>query len=462
MNVTEIANESLKRSYKIVVPADSLAASVDTRLAEMAKTASQPGFRPGKVPKTILRRQFGQALYGEAVEKSVNESVGKTIEEKGLRPALQPRVEVKNIKEGEDLEFEVTVELMPEIADIAYGNIRIERPKAIVEDKTVEEAIGRIADANRERKSVEPARPAAKGDLVKIDFVGCIDGKAFENGSAEGFELELGSNSLIPGFEDQLIGIGAGDEREVKVSFPAEYGAAELAGKDATFTVKAHEIKEFVPRPVDDELAKSVGFDTLDLMRAGVRERIERDYTQLTRSIVKRRLLDHLAENHKFDVPQGLVEGEFESIWQQFERSKEAGQKPEGEAGQPEADKPEADKPEEEKLKVEYRDIANRRVRLGLMLAEIGRKNNIEVTAAEINAAVVREAQRYPRQEKMVFEFYGKNVEMRERLRAPIFEDKTVDFILELATVTDKPVSPDDLVKAAREDEEAAQSRAAV
>lgn len=439
MQVTDIATEGLKRAFKIVVPSGDLSGKVDSQLVEMSKTASMAGFRPGKVPVSLLRRQYGQALFADVVEKSVNESVGKTVEEKGLRPALQPRVEVKQIGEGKDLEFDVTVEIMPEIGDVDFGAIELERLKARVEDQAVEDALKRIADANKDQKPLATPRPAAKGDVVKMDFTGYVDGVAFPNGSATDYSIELGSGSLIPGFEDQVVGASAGEEREVKVTFPAEYGAAELAGKDAVFKVAVKEILEAVAKPVDEELAKASGFESLEKMRAAVRERIEQDYAQVSRALVKRKLLDQLAEKNKFGVPQGLVDMEFEAIWNQVEEAKKSGQKVEG---------------DEDKLKEEYRGIADRRVRLGLLLAEVGRKNNIEVSAAEINQAVMREAQRYPGQERAVLEFYQKNAEMRDRLRAPIFEDKTIDFVLELAKVADKFVPPDDLLKAAREGED--------
>ncbi|HJQ60640.1 MAG TPA: trigger factor [Vineibacter sp.] len=439
MNVTEIANEGLKRAYKIVVPVATLSGQVDSRLVEMAKTAVLPGFRRGKVPVPLLRKQYGQALFGEAVEKAVNESVGKTVEDNKLRPALQPRVEVKALGEDKDLEFDVTVEVMPEIAEIDFSSIELERLKATVEEKAVDDALDRIAGANKDQRDLPTPRPAAKGDMVKIDFTGYVDGVAFPNGAASDYTLEIGSASLIPGFEDQLVGASIGEDREVKVTFPAEYGTAELAGKDATFKVKVKEIRELVARPIDDELAKKSGFDNMEAMRKAVRERIEQEYSQVSRAIIKRQLLDKLAEHYKFNVPAGLVDIEFESIWKQVEDAKAAGQKVEG---------------DEAKLKEEYRAIADRRVRLGLLLAEVGRKNNIEVSATEVNQAVFREAQRFQGQERQVLEFYQKNPEMRDRLRAPIFEDKTIDFVIELAKVADKPVSPDDLLKAARQSEE--------
>jgi trigger factor len=439
MNVTEIANEGLKRAYKIVVPAATLTGQVDSRLVEMAKTAVMPGFRRGKVPVPLLRKQYGQALFGEAVEKAVNDSVGKTVEDKKLRPALQPRVEVKALGEDKDLEFDVTVEVMPDIAEIDFSAIQLQRLKATIEDSAVNDSLERIAAANKEQKELATPRPAAKGDMVKMDFTGYVDGVAFPNGAASDYTVEIGSASLIPGFEDQLVGAAAGEDREVKVSFPADYGNTELAGKEAAFKVKVKEIRELVARPVDDELAKKSGFDNLDAMRKAVRERMEQEYSQVSRAIIKRQLLDQLAERHKFAVPGGLVDIEFEAIWKQVEDAKTAGQKVEG---------------DEAKLKEEYRAIADRRVRLGLLLAELGRKNNIEVSAAEISQAVLREAQRFQGQERQVLEFYQKNPELRDRLRAPIFEDKTIDFVIELAQVTDKAVTPDELLKAARQAED--------
>ena len=352
---------------------------------------------------------------------------------------MQPRVDLKELGEGKDVEFEVAVEVLPEIGKLDFSGIELERLKAAVPEKDVEDALSRIAKANRTQKPVDPARPAQKGDAVKIDFVGSVDGKEFPGGTAQDYSLEIGSGSFIPGFEDQLIGAEAGKSIDVKVTFPQEYGAADLAGKDAVFKCTIKEVLEFVDKPIDDELAKASNFENLDAMRKAVGDRIGQDYTQISRSMIKRQLLDKLADGHKFEVPEGLVEGEFSAIWQRVEEAKKAGQKLED---------------DEEKLRTEYRDIAVRRVRLGLLLADVGRSNSIDVTPEELNQAVMREAMRYPGQERQVLEFYSKNPELREQLRAPIFEDKTIDFILELAKVTDKPVTPEELLKAAREVED--------
>jgi len=438
MQVTELSAEGLKHQFKIVVPASDLSAKIDERLAEMAKTAAMPGFRPGKVPVGLLKKQYGQALFGEAVEAAVNTSTAKAIEDRGLKPALQPRVDLKQLEEGKDVEFEVLVEVLPEIGKLDFSGIELERLKAEVPEKDIDEALERIAKANREQKPVDPPRPAQKGDAIKLDFVGSVDGVEFPGGAANDYTLELGSGSFIPGFEDQLVGAEAGKTVDVKVTFPTEYGAPELAGKDAVFKCTIKEIHEFVEKPADDEMAKKNNFENLEAMRKAIGERIGQDYSQISRTMIKRQLLDKLAEAHKFEVPEGLVESEFNAIWQRIEEAKQKGEKLED---------------DEEKMRKEYRDIADRRVRLGLLLADIGRSNSIDVTPEELNQAVMREAMRYQGQERQVLEFFSKNAEAKEQLRAPIFEEKTVDFILELAKVSEKSVTPEELLKAAREAE---------
>jgi len=405
----------------------------------MARTASMPGFRPGKVPAGLLKKQYGQALLGEALEQAVNQSTAKAIEDRGLKPALQPRVDLKGeFAEGKDVEFEVAVEVLPEIGQLDFSSVELERLKAVVPDKNIDEALDRIAKANREQKPVDPPRPAQKGDALKLDFVGSVDGVEFPGGKAEDYVLELGSGSFIPGFEDQLVGAEIGKPVDVKVKFPDDYGNKELAGKDAVFQCTVKEIREFVDQPIDDELAKKNNFENLEAMRKAVSDRIGQEYAQISRGMIKRALLDKLAESHKFPVPEGLVEGEFNAIWQRIEEAKKNGEKIE----------------DEEKAREEYRGIAERRVRLGLLLADVGRSNNIDVTPEELNQAVMREAMRYPGQERQVLEFYGKNAQLKEQLRAPIFEEKTVDFILELAKVTEKSVTPEELLETARKAEE--------
>ena len=439
MQVTELSAEGLKHQFKIVVPSSELTSKIDERLAEMAKTAALPGFRPGKVPVSLLKKQYGQALFGEAVEAAVNASTAKAIEDRGLKPALQPRVDLKQLEEGKDVEFEVVVEVLPEIGQLDFSGVELERLKAEVPEKDIDEALERIAKANREQKPVDPPRAAQKGDAIKLDFVGSVDGVEFPGGAAQDYVLEIGSGSFIPGFEDQLVGAEVGKPVDVKVTFPAEYGAPELAGKDAVFKCTVKEVLEYVDKPADDELAKKNNFENLEAMRKAIGERIGQDYTQISRTMIKRQLLDKLADSHKFAVPEGLVEGEFNAIWQRIEEAKKNGQKVEE---------------DEEKMRKEYRDIAERRVRLGLLLADVGRSNSIDVTPEELNQAAMREAMRYQGQERQVLEYFSKNPEVKDQLRAPIFEEKTVDFILELAKVSEKSVTPEELLKAAREAEE--------
>lgn len=430
MQVTELANEGLKREFRVVVPARDIADQVDVKLSTMSRDVRMPGFRPGKVPVALLKKQYGQAVMGEVLEQTVNTTTQQAISDRGLRVALQPRVEVTKFAEGEDLEFSFAVEVLPEIGQIDFASIKLDRLKVDVSEAEVEEALTRIAAQSFIKTPVD--RPAATGDIVTIDFVGTIDGKAFEGGTAKGVELELGSNNFIPGFEDQLIGVKPGDKKDLSVTFPADYAGKEVAGKQASFACEVLQVQAKSMRPVDDEFAKKAGFETMAAMRQAIRERIEREYSSVSRARMKRQLLDRLADTAKFAVPDGLVEIEFNSIWQRVEEAKKAGEKLED---------------DEEKMRVDYRDIALRRVRLGLMLAEVGRSNNIMVTPDELNRAVLNEAQRYPGQERQVLEFYGKNPQLKDQLRAPIFEDKAVDFIFELAEVSDKPVTREELLR---------------
>jgi trigger factor len=431
MQVTEVSNEGLKRQYKILVPANDISHQVDQRLGEIGKNARIAGFRPGKAPLSLLKKQYGQALMGEILEKTVNESSQKTIADRGLRPATQPKVEIVKFGDGEDLEFSMDFEILPEIAPMDFSQIEIERLKVEVTEPMIEETMQRIADQSRQRKPAPAEHAADKGDVVVIDFIGKVDGTPFENGSAENYELELGSNSFIPGFEDQLLGAKAGEKREVKVDFPADYGAVDLAGKAAVFDCTVKEVQTAEARPIDDELAKATGFDGLAAMRSAVRQRMEIEYSGMSRMRMKRQLLDKLAEKADFAVPDSLVEAEFNSIWQRVEEARKQGEKVVDD--------------DEDKARKEYRDIAVRRVRLGLLLAEIGRQNNIQITPEEMNRAMSAEAQRYPGQEKQVIEFFQNNVQARDSLRAPLFEDKTVDYIFELAKVSERPGTREEL-----------------
>ncbi|MGE0726366.1 MAG: trigger factor, partial [Alphaproteobacteria bacterium] len=425
------------------VPATELSAKVESKLSEIQQSARLPGFRPGKVPVGVLRKRYGQALLGEALQETLETSVQQTIEERGLRPAMQPKVEVQSFAEGGDLEYTVAMEVLPDIQAQDFSAVQVERLKARVDESEVDKALERVAGQHKRSAPIAEARPAAAGDIAVVDFEGSIDGKPFPGGGGKDFHLELGSGMFIPGFEDGVIGHSPGETFEVGVTFPAEYGNRQLAGKPASFEVTIKELRAPSPAAVDEELAKQIGFGTLQELRDATRQEIEREFGQISRIRLKRVLLDQLAGSYDFAVPEGMVDMEFETIWRRIEEQRKA--VAEGKA-EPDADDPDAGK-DEETLKADYRKIAERRVRLGLLLAEVGRVNNINVSDDELGRAVAEEARRYPGQERKVAEFYQKTPQAIASLRAPIFEDKVVDFILEMAKVSDREVSIDELLK---------------
>jgi trigger factor len=435
MQITETNAEGLKREFTVTVASNDIEKKMQDRLTEIGRTIRLPGFRPGKVPMPVLRKRYGASVMGEVLEKAVTDSSAQAMREHNLRPALQPKIEIVSFKEGADLEYKMAVELLPEIKPIDFAELQLERLRPEVPEDEIDKAVQRIAEPNRKSEPVD--RPATTGDVVVIDFVGKVDGKEFPGGSAQGHSLELGSSRFIPGFEDQLIGAKAGEHRAVKVTFPAEYGSEELAGKDAEFSVDVKEVREKQPLVIDDDMAKEMGFDALEGLRKAVREQLERDYGGLARQRLKRALLDQLAAKHDFPVPPGMVDLEFDTIWKQFQEAREQNK---------DAVEEEAGKSDDE-LKTEYRAIAERRVRLGLLLSEVGRANAITVNQDEVNRALGEEARRHRGYEKQVVEFYRSNPEALANLRAPIFEDKVVDFITEMATVADKTVSIADLLK---------------
>jgi trigger factor len=451
MQITETNAEGLRHEFMVVVGADDIERRVQDRLNDIGRSVRLPGFRPGKVPLSVLRKRYGSSVMGEVLEHVVNDSSTTAMRERNLRPALQPQVEIVSFDEGKDLSYKMAVEVLPEIQTMNFSELNLERLKPEVPDQEIDQALERIA---RQQRKSEPAdRPAATGDLVVIDFTGSIDGTEFPGGSAKDYTLELGSGAFIPGFEDQLVGAKTGEQRTVDVTFPADYGAPDLAGKTAQFAVAVKEVRAITPQPIDDSLAEAVGMENLEGLRQAVRERIERDYAGLARQRLKRVLLDRLAERHDFPVPQGMVDIELDTIWKQFEAERERARKS-GTA-------PEEGGKSDEELKAEYRAIAERRVKLGLLLSEVGRKNNITVSQEELNRALVDEARRFPGQERQVIEYYRKNPSAADGLRAPIYEDKVVDFVLEMAQVTERGVSPAELLAEAEEDDEDGEAAAA-
>lgn len=440
MQAKEIKKENLNVQYEVIVTAADIDRHVDTRLQEVGKTVKIAGFRPGKVPLDILKKRYGKAVMGEVLEMAVNEASAKVIQDNNLRPALQPKIEVKEFDDGKDLIYTMAVDLLPEIKVMDLKSIKVEKPVVKVEKKEVDEALQRIAKGNRQTEPVTEDRAAKTGDILVIDFHGrtAKDNKPHEGMHAHDAQLELGSGQFIPGFEDQLVGKKVGDKVEVKVTFPEEYHAAELAGQDAIFDTEVKQILQAKETEINDDFAKQLGLDSEKALREIIEKQMQSEYDGLSRQKVKRALLDVLDDSHEFEVPEGMKDLEYQNILMQVKMERQSELK-DGEL--------KLSAEEEEEL----RAIAERRVRLGLVLSEVGRANNVQITDQEMQRAVINEAQRYPGQEAQVFEYYRKNRQALEALRAPVFEDKVVDFVLELATVTDKPVTLEDLT---REEEE--------
>lgn len=446
MQVTEVSSDGLKRDFKVVIEAKEINEKVENRLRELSARVKIPGFRPGKAPIKLLKQRYGPSVMGEVLERAVTDSSNQALTERGLRPAVQPKIEIDSFEDGADLEYSMAIELLPEISPMDFSALELERVKIAVPEEEVDSALQRLADSRKESKPVETPRPAQSGDVLVIDFKGTVHGEALPGMAGEDHHLELGSNSFIEGFEEQLIGASVGDERTVTVTFPEAYGNEKLAGQPAVFECTVKEVREPVPAELNDELAKSLGAEGLDDLRDKVKERLGQDYDGLSRMRMKREILDQLAEGHDFEVPQSMVDLEFDAIWKQVEHEREHGHSDPDDEGK-----------DDEELKAEYREIAERRVRLGLLLSEVGRVNQIEVAQDEVNRALFQEAQRYPGQEQQVVEYYRQNPEALAQLRAPLFEDKVIDFIISLAKVNEREVSPDQL----REEEEKQAAEAA-
>ena len=445
MQVNETLNDGLKRGYTITVTADELDAKVMEKLAEAQPTVEMKGFRKGKVPMALLKKQFGERLLGEAMQETVDGAMSRHFEETGDRPAMQPEVKMANEqwKQGDDIEVRMSYEKLPEIPDLDSSSIEVEKLVVTPDETAVAEALKSLAE---NAKSFEAKEGAAEdGDQVVIDFKGSVDGEEFEGGAAEDYPLVLGSGSFIPGFEEQLAGATAGDEKEIKVSFPEDYQAPHLAGKDASFACTVKEVKAPKAAEVDDEMAKGYGADDLEALKAQIRERLAAEYNQAARQVMKRKLLDALDDKVSFDLPPSLVKAEADQIAHQLWHEENP-------------DVQGHDHPEIEPTD-EHMSLAERRVRLGLLLAELGRKNEISVTDAEMTQAVMNQARQYPGQERQFFEFVQQNPQMRQQIQAPLFEDKVIDFIVEQAKVSEKDVSKEELeqaVAALEEDDVAA------
>ncbi len=441
MNVTETKSEGLSREFRVSVPKGELAAKLSAKLEEIRPQVQLKGFRPGKVPAAHIRKMYGKSIMADIVNDVVQETSDKALADKALRPATRPSIKLDSDQEkliaGEaDLDYSMVLEIMPEFEPADVSAISVERKVAEPTDEEITEALGRITEGNRSFEAREDGAAAEKGDAVVIDFVGKIDGEAFDGGSGEATTLVLGDGRFIPGFEDQLIGAKTGDEVNVEVSFPEDYPVDTLKGKPAVFETVVKEVKAPKTPEANDEFAKSLGFEGLNALRDAVKGQLDGELKAASRQQVKRVLLDALDERHSFDLPQLMVDAEFNQIWAQLEQEKTAGRLSEEDKGK-----------SDEELRAEYRKIAERRVRLGLVLAEIGRRADVQITNEEVIGALRQEASRYPGQERQVIEFYQKNQAALAQLRAPIYEEKVVDHILGLAQVTETKVTREELMK---------------
>jgi trigger factor len=445
MQVTETLSDGLKRNFTVVLPMADLESRRSARLTTLGKTLRLPGFRPGKVPMPIVKQRYGTAVSAEVLEESVSEATQKVLNERGLRPAQQPKVDLVTENPtamASDLEFKVELELLPDIVLPDFSTIELTRLKAEVAPEAVDAALTQLAKYNRTLEPIPPetiesrGSGAMAGEVLTVDFEGKIDGVPFEGGAGTDSPVEIGAGDFIPGFAEQLEGARPGESRTIHVTFPETYGKADLAGKAATFDVTVKQLSSQTIPEVDDELAKKLGAPDLDAVREAVGRRQQGEYDAMSRIRLKKELLDALTAKADFPVPPSMSDSEFNRIWQQFEEARKAGT-------QDEADKTKDD----DTLRSEYRAIAERRVRLGLLLAEIGRINNITVTEQELNRALYQRAMQYPGQETQLMELMRKYPQLTENIRGPLLEDKIVDFVLELAKVTDQPVTPEELAK---------------
>lgn len=438
MQVTELKKEKLVREYQVTVPATTINKKIEEQLQSVGKRVKIPGFRPGHVPTKILKQRYGKSIMGEVLESAVKNASNDVLKEKAERPAMQPHIEITDYNEGKDLQFKMAYEVLPELPAVDAKKMKLEKLVYDVPKKDIDEGIERIASQHKSYAPRAKSEAAKNGDAVKIDFEGFIDGEAFAGGAAKGHTLELGSGQFIPGFEEQLVGGKAGDNVTVKVAFPKEYHSADLAGKKAEFKVAVHEVLEPKPAKIDDDFAKNLGLESLAKLKEAVEKQLRKDYDQIARTRLKKQLFDYMDEQYAFEAPAGMVKMEFDSIWERLQEAKKQGDES-------------LNRPEKE-LRDEYGAIAERRVRLGLLLAEIGRRHNLKVNQDELSRAVMDQARMFPGQEAKIFEFYQQNPQHLEELKGPILEEKAVDYIIEQAQVSEKKVSIEELL--AEEEEE--------
>jgi len=440
MTITQTLSEGLKREFEIVITSSEIDKLVNDKLINIAKEAKLPGFRPGKVPVSVVKNRFGKQVLGEVVRESVDNATKETMESSNLTASSQPKIEIVSFEEGEDLKAKLSVEIMPEFELPELSSLEIIRPVVEIKTKDIDEAVEKIAKENIGTKPIKKNRPAKTGDTLVIDFLGKVDGAPFEGGEAKGHNLKLGSNSFIPGFEDGLIGAIKDKPISIKVTFPEDYQAKNLAGKEAIFDTTVSEIKEDADLVINDEFAKTLGMESLELLKKAVSEQMKKQHDEVSRQKAKRDVLDKLADAISFELPETLQKEEYDSVC----RAMNPNAKPDHDHDQDhdhDHDHPSADKGMTQDEKDDASEISKRRVRLGLLLSEIGRKNNIKVEEEDTRNAMMKEIQKYPGQEKEVMEYFKNNPNAQQQLSGPIFEDKIIDFILELAKTEDKVVS---------------------
>lgn len=434
MQVTEVESKGLKKIFQVVIEAQDLERQMETELKELGRTVKIPGFRAGNVPMKVLKQRYGKNVQSEVIKGAVTDATRKVLDERKIRAALSPDINVQDYQEGGSLTYTMAVEAMPEMPEIGFKDIRVQREVFDIDEKAIEEGLQNIAKQSPKLAPLEDGVAAKKGQVVTMDFEGRMDGELFEGGTGENAHLELGSGRFIEGFEDQLVGIKAGETRDVKVRFPENYFHEQLSGKDAVFTVKAHKVSDLETPDVDDELAKSKGFSDVRALKEAVRDQMIKEYNTVVRTRLKKRLFDALEAKLDYPLPESMVEMEFNSIWQRLQQAKQEGD-------------PSLEGKSDEELKIEYRKIAERRVRLGLYLAEIGGKHGLQVTREELGRAVMQQASQFPGQEQKVMEFYRKNPERLDTLRGPILEEKAVDWIIERITCDDRKVTLEELAE---------------
>jgi len=448
MKITKKASKGLKKEFNIVVSSKEIEEKINDKLSEIAASARIPGFRPGKIPTSILKARIGKEVTGEVLQSSIDEATKKAIQDENLKPVSKPSIEIDKYDEGSDLKAKLSLEIMPEIKHIDLSKIKLNKPIADVSDKDVKEALDRLAKQNQQTVPLKKARKSKTGDTLVIDFEGKMNNVPFEGGTGKGHHLSLGSQSFIPGFEEGLVGKEVGSETKLNLSFPKDYGMEKLSGKKVTFDVKIHEIREASEVVINDDFAKGLGMPSLNDLKKAISDQIGNEHLLASRSKMKKSLLDILDEKHNFELPEGMLEQEYNSVCTSLNKDssdKKGTHDHDHTHDHPHEDKHKPDEKMSKEEKLDAKNIAHRRVKLGLLMGEIGRTNNLDVTDEEINQAVMKEAQKYPGQEKQVMDYFKNNKEASQNLAGPLFEEKVFDFICEMADLKEIKVSVSEL-----------------